>query len=58
MAAALIVLGALLVLPTAMYRHSRPRRAGEPFGPVRTVMLSCSVIGLLLVLTGVALFLN
>ncbi|WP_336714897.1 hypothetical protein [Arthrobacter sp. USHLN218] len=58
MAAALIVPGILLVLPTAMYRHSRPRQAGEPFGPIRTVMLSCSVIGLLLVLTGIALFLN
>ncbi|GLB68444.1 hypothetical protein [Arthrobacter mangrovi] len=58
MAVALIVAGILVVLPTAMYRHSRPRRAGEPFGPIRTVMLSCSVIGLLLVLSGMALFVN
>jgi hypothetical protein len=58
LAVALIMVGVLLGLPTALYRHSRPRRVGEPFGSVRAVMLSCSVIGLLLVVSGTAMLLN
>lgn len=54
----LIVVGLFLGLPTIAYRYSRPRRPGEPFGHVRTVLLSLSLIGLLLVLMGAALFLG
>jgi len=58
LAIALIVLGLILGLPTIAYRYSRPRRPGEPFGHVRTVLLSLSLIGLLLVIVGAALYLG
>jgi hypothetical protein len=58
LAIALIVVGLLLGLPTIAYRYSRPRLPGEPFGQVRTVLLSLSLIGLLLMLLGAALFLS
>ena len=48
----LIVAGILMGLPTALYRQSRPRKAGEPFGAVRAALLSLSLAGMLLVLTG------
>ena len=47
LAVVLILLGLVLGIPTIMYRYSRPRRSGEPFGPVRAVLLSLSLIGLL-----------
>ncbi|EMY33327.1 hypothetical protein D477_015446 [Arthrobacter crystallopoietes BAB-32] len=55
LAIALIVVGFLLGLPTIMYNFSRPRRAGESFGTMRTVLLSLSLAGLLFLLTGTAL---
>lgn len=58
LATVLIVLGAALGVPTVMYRYSRPRRPGEPFGPVRAVLLSLSLIGLLLAIIGAALLLG
>ncbi|MCW2134995.1 hypothetical protein [Arthrobacter sp. VKM Ac-2550] len=56
--AVLIVIGVLLDVPTVMYRYSRPRRSGEPFGHVRAVLLSLSLIGLLLGIIGAALLLG
>ncbi|AUI52920.1 hypothetical protein [Arthrobacter crystallopoietes] len=50
----LIVVGLILGLPTIMYRYARPRRAGEPFGHVRTVFLTLSLVGMLLALVGAA----
>jgi LPS O-antigen subunit length determinant protein (WzzB/FepE family) len=55
LAVVLIVVGLILGLPTVMYRYSRPRRPGEPFGPVRAVLLSLSLIGLLMALVGAAM---
>ena len=55
LAVVLIVVGLILGLPTIMYRYSRPRRPGEPFGPVRAVLLSLSLIGLLMALVGAAM---
>jgi hypothetical protein len=45
MAVVLLAVGVLLILATAISRPSRPRRAGDPLGPVRSVLLSLSVIG-------------
>lgn len=53
-----LVVGVLLTLATSVYRPSRPRHAGEPFGPVRSVHLSLSLIGWLCVLIGTALLID
>ena len=56
MAVVLLAVGVLLILATAISRPSRPRRSGDPLGPVRSVLLSLSVIGWLCVLAGAAMF--
>jgi hypothetical protein len=50
-----LVIGVLLICATAMFRVSRPRRAGQPLGPVRSVLLSMSIIGWLCVLAGASM---
>jgi hypothetical protein len=50
-----VVVGVLLTLATSIFRQSRPRRAGDPLGPVRAVLLSMGLIGWLCVLIGAAL---
>jgi hypothetical protein len=57
-AVAFLIVGVLLILVTTMFRISRPRRAGQPLGPVRSVLLSTSVIEWLCVLAGAAMFLG
>lgn len=58
LAAVLVVVGLLMGIPMVTYRYSRPRRAGELFGPVRAVLLTLSLIGLLLVLIGATVLLG
>lgn len=51
-ATALILVGVILGLPTAVFSYARPRRKGEPLGTQRKALLGLSILGLLLVLAG------
>jgi len=55
-AAVFLIIGVLLILATVLFRISRPRRSGEPLGPVRAVLLGLGLMGWLCVLTSAVMY--
>ena len=52
----LVIIGVLLGFPTALHAFLRPRKEGEPLDAERKTLLGLSLLGLLCILTGGAMF--
>jgi hypothetical protein len=53
---ALIMIGVILGLPSAIFSIARPRRKGEPLDNQRKALLGLSLVGLLFLLAGAVIF--